>query len=105
MNNDVLRSKKGGIVFRPDNRGKDFGPHRNRVEKNRIIDSGNEGGIGVEVRGNIRNITLKDNEIRETRGAQKRIGVHVGKETRDVKLIDNKIEGFKTPVVREARDN
>ena len=105
LNNDVLRSKKGGIVFRPENRGKDFGPHRNRVEKNRIIDSGNEGGIGVEVRGNIRNITLKDNEIRETRGAQKRIGVHVGKETRDVKLIDNKIEGFKTPVVREARDN
>ena len=103
LNNDVLRSKKGGIVFRPDNRGKDFGPHRNRVEKNRIIDSGNEAGIGVEVRGNIRDITLKANEIRETRGAQQRVGVHVGEETKDVKLIDNKIEGFKTPVVREKK--
>jgi len=103
LNNDVLRSKKGGIVFRPDNRGKDFGPHRNRVEKNRIVDSGNEAGIGVEVRGNIRDITLKANEIRETRGAQQRVGVHVGEETQDVKLIDNKIEGFKTPVVREKK--
>ncbi len=101
LDNDVLRSKKGGIVFRPDDRGKDFGPHRNRIEKNRIIDSGNEAGIGINVRGNIRDITLKANEIRETRGAQKRIGVHVGRETRDVKLVDNKIEGFKTPVVRE----
>ncbi|MDP7051485.1 MAG: right-handed parallel beta-helix repeat-containing protein [Verrucomicrobiota bacterium] len=103
LNNDVLRSKKGGIVFRPDKRGKDFGPHRNRVEKNRIVDSGNETGIGVEVRGNIRDITLKANEIRETRGAQQRVGVHVGEETQDVKLIDNKIEGFKTPVVREKK--
>ena len=103
LNNDVLRSKKGGIVFRPDNRGKDFGPHRNRVEKNRIVDSGNEAGIGVEVRGNIRDITLKANEIRETRGAQQRVGVHVGEETQDVKLSDNKIEGFKTPVVREKK--
>ena len=47
--------------------------------------------------------TLKANEIRETRGAQQRVGVHVGEETKDVKLIDNKIEGFKTPVVREKK--
>jgi hypothetical protein len=103
LDNDVLRSKKGGIVFRVDDRGKDFGPHRNRIEKNRIIDSGNEAGIGIDVRGNIRDITLKANEIRETRGQQKRVGIHVGKETRDVKLEGNKIEGFKTPVVREPR--
>ena len=104
LNNEVLRSKKGGIVFRPDTRGKDFGPHRNRVEKNRIIDSGNATGIGVDVRGNIRDIILKANEIRETRGALQRVGVHVGKQTRGVKLEGNKIEGFKSPVVREARD-
>jgi nitrous oxidase accessory protein NosD len=104
LNNDVLRSKKGGIVFRPDTRGKDFGPHRNRVEKNRIVDSGNETGIGIDVRGNIRDIILKANEIRETRGARQRVGVHVGKQTREVRLEGNKIEGFKSPVVREARD-
>jgi len=103
LNNDVLRSKKGGIVFRPDNRGKDFGPHRNRVEKNRIVDSGNEAGIGVEVRGNIRDIILKANEIRETRAPKKRVGIHVGRETKDVKLEGNKIEGFRTPVVREGK--
>ena len=101
IGNDVLRSKRGGIVFRPDNRGKDFGPHRNRVEKNRIVDSCNEAGIAVDVRGNIRDILLRGNQIRETRGAQKRVGIHVGKETKDVTLDGNKIEGFKVPVVRE----
>ena len=34
---------------------------------------------------------------------QKRIGIHVGKETKDVTLDGNKIEGFKVPVVRESR--
>ena len=32
------------------------------------------------------------------------LGVHVGKQTRGVKLEGNKIEGFKSPVVREAPD-
>ena len=54
--------------------------------------------------GNIRDIILRANEIRETRGAQQRVGVHVGKQTRGVKLEGNKTEGFKSPVVREARD-
>ena len=101
IENDVLRSKTGGIVFRPDDRGKDFGPHRNRVEKNRIVDSGNEAGIAVDVRGNIRDILLRGNQIRETRGPQKRVGIHLGKQTKDVRLEENKIEGFKVPVERE----
>ena len=55
----------------------------------------------MDVRGNIRDIVLRANQIRETRGAQKRVGIHVGKETKDVRLEENKIEGFKVPVVRE----
>ena len=86
-----------GVLFRPE-RGKDFAPHRNVVENNRIIDSGEKEGIGVDVQGQVESITLKKNEIRETREPAKRTGVRVGPETKDVKLIENRIEGFSTKV-------
>lgn len=95
--NDIVRSGKVGVLFRPE-RGKDFAPHRNVVENNRIIDSGEKEGIGVDVQGQVESITLKKNEIRETREPAKRTGVRVGPETKDVKLIENRIEGFSTKV-------
>jgi hypothetical protein len=95
--NDVLRSGKVGILFRPE-RGKAFAPHRNRVENNRIADSGPEKGVGIDVRGQVDSIHLSKNTLRETRGPAERIGIRIGAETRDVKLDDNHIEGFATPV-------
>jgi hypothetical protein len=95
--NDVLHSGKVGILFRPE-RGKAFAPHRNRVENNRIVDSGPEKGIGIDVQGQVESIRLSKNNLRETRGQAERIGIRVGAETRDVKLEDNHIEGFATAV-------
>ncbi len=95
--NDILRSGKTGVLFRPE-RGKDFAPHRNIVENNRIIDSGKADGIGVDVQGQVESITLLKNDIKETREPAKRTGVRVGPETRDVQLIENRIHGFATPV-------
>jgi hypothetical protein len=91
--NDVVRSGKVGVLFRPE-RGKAFAPHRNRVEKNRIVDSGPDDGIGIDVRGETESITLADNQLRETRKPLSRAGIRVGAQTRDVRLIDNKMEGF-----------
>lgn len=95
--NDILRSGRTGVLFRPE-RGKDFAPHRNIVENNRIIDSGKADGIGVDVQGQVESITLLKNDIKETREPAKRTGVRVGPETRDVQLIENRIHGFATPV-------
>ena len=39
------------------------------------------------------------NEIRETRGAQARVGVRIDKETQDIRLTGNTIEGFAQAVV------
>jgi hypothetical protein len=95
--NDVVRSGKVGVLFRPE-RGRAFAPHRNRLEKNRIVDSGPDDGIGIDVQGETEAITLAGNTLRETRKPQRRVGVRIGARTRDVKLIDNTTEGFAVEV-------
>lgn len=91
--NDIHRSGQTGVLFRPE-RGKDFAPHRNMLENNRIIDSGPAGGIGVDVQGQTESVTIAKNEIRETREPMQRIGVRIGAETQDIRLAENRIEGF-----------
>ena len=103
--NDVIGSGRVGVLFREDARGKDFWPNRNRLENNRIIDSGAAEGIGVDVRGKTREVTLSGNQIRETRKPMKRIGVRIGADTRDVKLERNRIEGFASDVVDLGKGN
>jgi len=95
--NDVLRSGKVGVLFRPE-RGKAFAPHRNRLEKNRVVDSGADSGIGIDVQGETESITLEKNQLRETRKPSSRVGIRLGAQTRDVRLIDNQTEGFAVSV-------
>ncbi|MFN0196930.1 MAG: right-handed parallel beta-helix repeat-containing protein [Planctomycetaceae bacterium] len=96
-NNEILNSGKVGVLFRPE-RGKAFAPHRNRLEKNRIINSGPESGIAVDVQGETESVIISENEIQETREPMQRIGIRVGKETRDIKLVDNTFEGLSVKV-------
>lgn len=97
--NEIIRSGKSGVIFRPE-RGKDFAPHRNVFEENRIVDSGTDSGIAVDVQGEVESITLRKNQIRESRGPAKRVGIRVGAQTRDVRLIANEISGFSTSVAK-----
>jgi hypothetical protein len=95
--NDIRRSGIHGLLFRPE-RGKSYAPHRNRVENNRIVDTGPANGIAVDIQGEVEAITLAGNTVRETRGPLQRIGVRIGAGTRDIRLADNTIEGFAQPV-------
>ena len=72
--NEVVRSGKVGVLFRPE-RGKAFAGHRNRVEKNRITDSGGDDGVGIDVQGETGDLTFVGNELRETRAAAKRVPI------------------------------
>ena len=85
-------------MFRVDERGKNFAPHRNTVVNNRIVDSGEEQGIGVDLQGQLEAITISGNDIRETRGPGERVGIQIGKQIKDLKLEGNRIEGFSTGV-------
>ncbi|MBL9124906.1 MAG: right-handed parallel beta-helix repeat-containing protein [Planctomycetaceae bacterium] len=102
--NEIVRSGKGGVLFRPE-RGPDFAPHRNLLERNQIVDSGPAEGIAVDVQGATESVTIRDNQLRETRGPAQRIGVRLGTDTREIGLTGNQIEGFATPIadLRSAR--
>ncbi len=95
--NVLRRSGQVGVLFRAEP-GKDFAAHRNRIEANRIEDTGPEDGVAVDVQGPTENITIVGNELVETRGPAKRVGIRVGAATREVHLADNRIQGFATPV-------
>src|SRR5262249_26871008 len=97
-NNDVSRSGKVGILFRDESRGKDFWPNRNRVESNRIIDSGGDDGVAIDVRGKTREIRITGNTLRETRGPCKRTGLRIAADAGSIALADNRFEGFATEV-------
>lgn len=91
--NEIRNSKEAGILFRPE-RGKDFAGHRNRLIKNRLIDNGGVAGAAIDVQGGTESITIVGNEFHESRGAEKRVAVRIGAQTRDVSLKDNTIKGF-----------
>jgi len=96
--NDIRRSRQAGIHFRDDDGKKAFSPHRNRIERNRIIDSGPEKGVAIDISGETESITLIKNELRETRKPASRIGIRIGAKTRDIRCVDNQIEGFATAI-------
>jgi hypothetical protein len=91
------------VLFRPE-RGKAFAPHRNRVEGNRIVDSGPADGVAIDVQGETESILLARNVIKESRQPLQRVGIRLGPQTRDVRLEENAFEGLAVPVrdLREA---
>src|SRR5258705_6700087 len=94
--NDIRRSGEAGIHFRGGNKA--FAPHRNRFEGNRIVDSGGEKGIAIDVNGQTESVTMTKNELRETRKPLSRIGILIGAEAKDIRYEENRIEGFATDV-------
>lgn len=95
--NTIAESRDNAVLFRPE-RGKDFAGHRNRIEENKILDTGAAGAVAIDIQGQTETISITANEIRETRGAEQRIGIRIGAETRDVTLAKNEIDGFAVPV-------
>lgn len=96
-NNVVRRSGQAGILFRPE-RGPGFTGDRNEVVGNVVEDTGNETAAAVDVQGTTANLTFRKNVLRETRGAARRVGFRLGKDTKAIALEENRITGFATPV-------
>jgi hypothetical protein len=94
--NDIRRSREGGIYYRGGSQA--FAPHRNRFERNRILDSGGDEGVAIDINGEAEAVELLQNELRETRGPMSRIGIRLGPKTRAIRCEENRIEGFATPI-------
>jgi hypothetical protein len=96
--NDVRASGEVGILFRKE-RTAAFQGNRNRIEKNRITGVVQEQGVGIDVRGQTRAVQLLGNEIRETAGPARRIGIRIAAEAEDIRLDSNRIDGFSQSVL------
>jgi hypothetical protein len=103
--NDVRDSGKVGLLFRDESRGQDFWPNRNRVEANRITDSGGEQGLAIDIQGRTHDLRITRNVLCETRGAARRTGVRIAPEARAIILIDNHFQGFATEVLDQRRSS
>ncbi|WP_205679063.1 right-handed parallel beta-helix repeat-containing protein [Aquisphaera insulae] len=90
--NQIVRSGRVGVLFRDESL--EFAAHRNRIENNRIVDSGPADGIGVDIQGQTQGITIAANEIRETRGPMTRTGIRIGTSARDITLSGNRLQGY-----------
>ena len=100
--NEVLRSGKTGIYLRQEH-GPTFAPSRNHIEANRVVDSGAESGVAVDIEGVTESVRLERNTLLETRQPAGRIGVRISKEAKQIGLAENRIDGFSIPVLDLAK--
>jgi len=96
--NHIEGSGQVGVLFRQEpNEGRC--PHRNLVEANTIINSGANGsGVGIDIQGETRSITLRNNRLTETRTGEAYMGVRIGEKTADIRLEGNEFSGFAVEV-------
>lgn len=92
--NSIRDSLEVGVLFRPE-RGKAFAPHRNRLERNVLVDNGpaTDGAV-MDVQGETEGVTIRENAIEDHRDAVKKVGIRLGPATRDIQLVNNKISGL-----------
>ena len=98
VDNDITNSGKVGVLFRDEGGGKDFWANRNQLRRNRIVNSGDEDGVAIDIQGQTRDLQILDNELRETRGPARRVGVRIAAGVGRVELSGNRVEGFDVPV-------
>lgn len=96
--NEVRASGEVGILFRKE-RAAAFQGHRNRIEKNRIVELSQESGIGIDIRGQTQSIAILENEISQSEAPLKRVGIRIGAEAEMITLAGNRIQGFAQEVV------
>lgn len=96
-NNQVRGNHEDGIFFRNETEG--MAGHRNRVENNLIENNGvTHEAAGIRVRGETRDLVIKDNIIRDTRSSGERkqtIGIRLEERVGAVTLEGNTVEAAK----------
>ncbi|MBI2422824.1 MAG: right-handed parallel beta-helix repeat-containing protein [Candidatus Hydrogenedentes bacterium] len=97
-NNTIEGSGKVGVLFRPE-RGEGFTATGNVIEGNRILDSGGDDGIAIDLQGVTEGNTIRQNTIEERRGPAQRIGIRIGAEAGENVLEANMIAGVATAMV------
>ncbi|MFN7766976.1 MAG: right-handed parallel beta-helix repeat-containing protein [Planctomycetaceae bacterium] len=98
-NNTIKNSGEVAVLFRPE-RGPTFCAHRNLIEGNTCVNTGPANAAAIDVQGGTELVTIRGNRIQETRGAEQRVGIRLGKDTKDITLAENSIDGVAQNVVQ-----
>ncbi|MDA1277001.1 MAG: right-handed parallel beta-helix repeat-containing protein [Verrucomicrobia bacterium] len=92
--NAVRNNHQDGVYFRNESLG--MAGHRNRLENNLIENNGAQGsGAGIRIRGETKDLVLRNNIIRDTRpaGSQTQsVGIRIEENVGDVLLDRNSIQ-------------
>jgi hypothetical protein len=91
--NRIENSRDVGVLFRPE-RGPTFCAHRNVIEQNTLLNNGGPTAAAVDVQGGTEDVTIRNNDLRDTRGPAERTGIRLGAETQRITVADNRIDGF-----------
>jgi parallel beta-helix repeat protein len=93
--NHVVRNGSCGVLFRDEPAG--MSPHRNRLERNEIVENGHEpGAAGIRIRGEPDGLVFEANTIGDTRAAARQtqtVGVLIEGRVGSVRLERNHING------------
>ena len=90
----VERNEKVGILFREERRGFLSG-HRNVIASSVIRDNGFvEEGVGIDIRGEIYDIEIRQNRIEDSGEGRQRIGVRIGAAAHRAQIEDNTFTGI-----------
>ena len=101
--NNIVDSGKIGILFRDDERGKDFWANRNLIENNRVVNSGDADGIGISIEGQTHDTQVRNNVIVENREALNRTGIKIQSGVGNLRLENNRFEGYTQTVVDQRK--
>ncbi len=89
----IERNGEVGILFRAEV-GEFRCGHRNRIEGCTIRDNGaQEPGVGIDIRGQTRDITIRDTRLENTATGRQRTGIRIGSQAGAVSLQGNTYEG------------
>ena len=86
--NHIYENGSDGIYFREED--KKNSPHRNTFLNNTIE---NNGGYGISINGNIMDVVLKENVIRDTKRGRQKAAIFISKKTSAIKETNNKMSG------------
>ncbi|MHC4510888.1 MAG: right-handed parallel beta-helix repeat-containing protein, partial [Planctomycetota bacterium] len=88
----IERNGRVGILFRKEACEFRSG-HRNRIENCTIRDNGtNENGIGIDIQGKTRDISVQDTRLANTTEGRQRIGIRISEDAERIILRNNTFE-------------
>lgn len=94
----ILRNGKVGVLFRKEET-LFFGGHRNLLEGCEILDNGAAAeGVGVDIRGETQDITIRACRIGDTGAGGQKVGVRIGEKASGIVLEENEYFGMETKV-------